>query len=361
MFRFTSGELARKSPEYKERETSKIEFFRTLDVSVFQNVQDFFRQLGIAFQTDNDKRTITFNLNMDEMHYMQDLQNHTWGVIAFDSDGNKMTVNRVDADKFKALSAKDFPAFSAFQSKSPACSVTEHPAFIKDYSAAHTDIMKRQPAGTYAIMNEEENHYLLVYIYETMKRSVARGIRFIANSDGSIQRGNERYRSINDFLHDGQYVNTTPHEYTIEKHPLNTALVDVLKQNPALQNEVNAYVQTRKNPEILRIVDFLKSLTESTSRYEEEALISAAINLLYLKPDAVCDILECLTRVLPDAACGVIDAPYFTTIGGGDNDASYYRDILLKEMRDAKAQTVEDLMQQLTAIYTQESRSRLRF
>lgn len=352
-----SGAAFQKSPA---NAVSHIESFQTLDVAVFHSVQEFFLQLGIPFQTDNKKRIIKFNLSIAEKRFMENIQKLTYGVIAFDSDGNKMTVDRVDAAKLTALFAKDFPVYTAFQSTLPACTVVQHPAFIKDYSAAHTDIIKRCPAGTYAMMNEEGNHYLLVYIDGNDKQYVAHGIQFIENHDGTIQSGNEHYHSIHDFLHDGQYILTRPYQFTVEKQPLGRTLTDIIDQNQELQNEVAAYVETRKNPEILRIVDFLNTLFKSTRRHEEEALLSSAIHLLYLKPASACDILDGLTRTLPAASSGRINAPFISTIGGSDNHANYYSDILQSEARDEHSNSVDHLMQQLTEMYAEKS-NRMRY
>lgn len=340
-----------------KREDSHIERFTYFNVSVFENVQDFFRQLGVPFTIDPHEREIYFDLSSEEQHYIKNLQKLTCGVIAFDTDGNKMEVNRVDATKFKSLFAESFPKYTPFQSKLPVCRVTEHPAFIKDYLEVHTDILQRWPTGTYAIMNEGKNNYLLVYVDGS---SQPNGIRFQENSDGSIQYRNERFKSINDFLHDGQYIITQPHQDSFEKHPLWRTLTDIIDKNQELQYEVAEYVKTRKNPEIVRIVDFLEKLSESTRRAEEHQLISVAISQLYLKPACASDILECLTRALPDAACGVINGPFVTTLGGSSNDAKYYRDILLRGAHDS-TQPVDDLMQQLTEFYAERSNAKMRY
>lgn len=354
------GNTQRRSPSFTHDDVSHIEYFRTLDAQVFKDVQNFFRQLGLPFQTDDSKREIIFKISPAGISYLQELQKRTWGIIAFDADGTVYTVDRVDAEKFKALSAQDFPAFTPFKSQLPSCRVTQHPAFIKDYSAAHTSIIQRQPAGTYAIMNEEDNHFLLAFVAGSSSRNVARGIKFDENPDGSIQVGKHHFSSIHEFLHDGKDIFTiSPNSsYLYEKQTLQRSLTDVIANSHELQVEVAEYVKTRENPEILRIVAFLKNLCDLTSRFEENQLISAAIRELYLKPARASDILESLTRTLPDAACGIIDAPYVTTLGA--SDANYYRDIMQRYTRDS-SKSVNDLMQQLTEMYAARSSAKMRY
>lgn len=298
--------------------------FTYLPISIFEEIKELMIKLGVPIEVNEEKRVITFLLNtIDAKIFVAAFDKKIRGSIvtdylySYEHQCKNISINRMHYAAFKKITLEDLPKFTIFTSQCPQYeSIKEHPAFMADYTQIHTEILKQQASGTYAIIEEpQDSNSFLLLIVESQLKTIA--LPFKSSPKGIIDRKGHIYQSINHFLHDNQYCYHVNDGDRIEKYTLDLTLNSVIQNDPLLIQKISDYTQNLKKPTLIKIVSFLTEMIQSgLLRYEDNQLIKNAISQLKLNFKEKDKILSALVGSLKNRECN--------DLVGENSDLYYY-------------------------------------